>query len=168
MNRYQRDAFCCCRATMYQRVLNLLAPLLVLCSIVILLGFWKQIPDVIPTHYTFSGEVDGYGGKGTLWLMPAFGVAGEGMLFLLGCFPQWWNVNIPITERNRGAVYTALRDLMAEFHFCMALLFSTLSLPEQLLPRTMTLWVILALTTLMFVPVVRLLVRLNRIKKTMD
>lgn len=29
------------------------------------------LPDRIPTHWNFKGEVDGYGGKWTLFLMPA-------------------------------------------------------------------------------------------------
>ena len=39
-----------------------------------------QLPDQIPTHWNLKGEVDGYGSKRTLFLMPA------AMLGLLGLF----------------------------------------------------------------------------------
>jgi immunity protein, SdpI family len=43
-----------------------------------------QLPDRIPTHWNIRGEVDGYGGKWTLYLMP---IMTSGMLVLFYFLP---------------------------------------------------------------------------------
>jgi uncharacterized membrane protein len=43
-----------------------------------------QLPDRIPTHWNIRGEVDGYGGKWTLYLMP---IMTTGMLVLFYFLP---------------------------------------------------------------------------------
>jgi uncharacterized membrane protein len=46
--------------------------------------FYSGLPDQIPIHWNIRGEVDGYGGKWTLFLLPAFMV---GMLVLFYFLP---------------------------------------------------------------------------------
>lgn len=46
--------------------------------------FYAALPDQIPTHWNIRGEIDGYGGKWTLFIFPALMV---GMLGLFSVLP---------------------------------------------------------------------------------
>ena len=41
-------------------------------TILYLLYIWNGLPDMIPTHYNGAGEIDGYGGRWTIWISPVF------------------------------------------------------------------------------------------------
>ena len=50
--------------------LDVLALLILIGTILFLIVYWKHIPDMIPTHYNAKGEIDGWGGKASLLLLP--------------------------------------------------------------------------------------------------
>ena len=50
---------------------NWLAITLALLPFLIIVVFWDQFPEKIPTHWNEKGEIDGYGSPATLFLMPA-------------------------------------------------------------------------------------------------
>ena len=43
---------------------------------------YPSLPEQIPTHWNIRGEIDGYGGKWTLFLFPAMMVAHAGFVLL--------------------------------------------------------------------------------------
>ncbi len=53
--------------------LNALCALALLAVVVFLLLYWKHIPDSVPMRYDMRGQVEGWGAKGTLFLLPALG-----------------------------------------------------------------------------------------------
>ena len=55
-------------------VLDVLALLLLLGTIVFLIVSWTHIPDTVPTHFNAKGGIDGWGGKASLLMLPAVGV----------------------------------------------------------------------------------------------
>jgi uncharacterized membrane protein len=62
------------------RVYWIIAFLMVAASIAAPAWLYPGLPDRIPTHWNIRGEVDGYGGKWTLFLFPAI-MAGMLVLF---------------------------------------------------------------------------------------
>ncbi len=46
---------------------------------------WNQLPDIVPTHFSPSGEPDGFGPKWTLMILSAISV---GMYFLMKYVPK--------------------------------------------------------------------------------
>jgi len=46
--------------------------------------FYLQLPEKIPTHWNLQGQIDGYGPKGTIFIMPA---AMSGLLVLFALLP---------------------------------------------------------------------------------
>ncbi len=73
---------------------KLIAPLIVVASIIVTLVVFPRLPAAIPTHWNFSGEVDGYGSRTwAAWLMP-------GMLVLMWGMLRW----LPAID-PRGANY---------------------------------------------------------------
>ena len=161
-SRAEVDAFCGSPTTLWQRVLGILSPALLLGTVVYILIRWPHLPEQIPLHYNIAGEIDGYGGRGTLLLMPVIGLVSDAVVALAGRFPKSWNTGTKITLFNRVRVYRLVRDLMAELRLAMALFFGGFAVYQSLLPEHFSGNVIGLLTLLMFVPIVRYFVRLRR------
>ena len=47
--------------------------LLALLPLVLVAVFYARLPDQVPMHWGFDGEIDRYGSKNELWLMGALG-----------------------------------------------------------------------------------------------
>src|SRR5690606_29434028 len=59
-----------------------IGPLAVLAMIVATLAAWESLPTRVPMHWGLSGEVDGWGSRSSLFIMPAL-AAGMWALFAL-------------------------------------------------------------------------------------
>lgn len=161
-SRAEVDAFCGSPSTLWQRVLGILAPVLLLGSIVFILIRWPRLPEQIPSHYSIAGEIDGYSGRGILLLMPIIGLVMDLLLALVGRFPKSWNTGARVTLYNRVRVYRLVRDLMAELRLAGALFFSGFSVYLSLMPEHFSGNILGVLTLLFIVPLVRYFVRLAR------
>ena len=161
-SRAEVDAFCGSPTTLWQRVLGILSPALLLGTVVYILIRWPHLPEQIPLDYNIAGEIDGYGGRGMLLLMPVIGLVSDAVVALAGRFPKSWNTGTKITLFNRVRVYRLVRDLMAELRIAMALFFGGFAVYQSLLPEHFSGNVIGLLTLLMFVPIVRYFVCLRR------
>ena len=159
-SRAEVDAFCGSPTTLWQRILGILAPAVLLGAIVFVLIRFPSLPEQIPTHYNMAGEIDGYGGRFSLLLMPLIGLVMDGVLALVGRFPKSWNTGVRVTLYNRVRVYRILRDMMAETRLGMALLFAGFAVYQSLLPEHFSGNVIGVMTLLIFVPLVRYFIRL--------
>ena len=158
-SRAQVDAFCGCPTTRYQRIAGILAPLMLLGSIVYILIIWHKLPEQIPTHYNFAGEIDGYGGRGTLLLMPVIGLVTDLTVAVCGRFPKSWNTGVRVTVLNRVRVYRLVRDLMADLRLSMALAFAGFSVYTATLPERFSGNVTGIMLILIFAPIVRYFIR---------
>ena len=163
-SRAQVDAFCGCPTTRYQRIAGILAPLILLGSIVYILIIWHRLPEQIPTHYNFAGEIDGYGGRGTLLLMPVIGLVTDLTVAVCGRFPKSWNTGVRVTALNRARVYRLVRDLMADLRLSLAVSFAGFGIYAATLPEHFSGNVTGIMLILIFAPLVRYFVRLSRAK----
>ena len=78
-----------------------------LTSISILLFMWiyalynyVDLPETIPTHFNSKGEVDDFGNKLTIWIVPGIATVMYVGLFFLNKFPHLHNYMVNITEEN--------------------------------------------------------------------
>ena len=161
-SRAQVDAVCGGPPSLYQRIAGILAPVLLLGSIAYILILWHKLPEQIPTHYNFAGEIDGYGGRGTLLLMPIIGLVMDLSLALVCRFPQSWNTGVRVTVPNRTRVYRLVRDLMADLRLSMAVLFAGFGIYQASLPEQFSGNVTGIMLILIFAPLVRYFLRLAR------
>jgi uncharacterized membrane protein len=60
--------------------------LFLLIPYIYLYQIWDQLPDIVPTHFNFSGEADGWSSKRSLLFLPAF--LGIGIYLLLLFLPE--------------------------------------------------------------------------------
>ncbi|EGQ3390874.1 DUF1648 domain-containing protein [Staphylococcus pseudintermedius] len=73
--------------------INRCIPILWLVSIVILALFYTQLPAQEGTHLNFNGDVDGWGAKSQLWIVPI-------IMLIVWCFLFLLFKYLPIVERN--------------------------------------------------------------------
>lgn len=93
-----------------------------------LLSVYTGLPDVIPTHFNAAGEVDGHGGKGSLWMLP--GIALFTVLITLGlpqAAPSLINYPVKITEENRERQYALMLQFLSGLTLIMMALFTYIS-----------------------------------------
>lgn len=75
--------------------------LLLVCFIIAIVGM-ATLPDEIPTHFTMSGEIDGYGSPGTLLILPIIMLICNGMTSLIMHVmpPTMWNTPSKLKPQN--------------------------------------------------------------------
>ncbi len=161
-SRAQVDAFCGAPATRWQRIAGILAPVILLGCLAFILIIWHTLPEQIPTHFNAAGEIDGYGGRGTLLFMPIFGLVMDLSIALTGRFPKSWNAGARVTVLNRARVYRLLRDLMADLRITMALFFGACAVYFATLPEHFSGLVVVIAALLILVPILRYFIRLPR------
>ena len=77
------------------------------------------LPQRIPTHFNFSGQIDGYGAKAILWLYPALMAVSFGLLLLVERRPRSWNTGVRVTPYNQSFVYRTLKSMIVTLELCL-------------------------------------------------
>lgn len=57
------------RLKLYQLIILALGAVLTIAGLIYTIVKYPGLPAEIPTHYNFAGEIDGYGGKGAIWVL---------------------------------------------------------------------------------------------------
>lgn len=87
----------------------------------------SQLPEVIPTHFTFDGEVDGYGSKWILLILPISGTITYIGLSILNKFPHIFNYLVEITQENAERQYSIATKMIRILKLGIIILFGLLS-----------------------------------------
>ncbi len=82
--------------------------IIVALNYLLVLVFYFDLPDTIPTHFNLQGEVDDYGHKSVLWIIP---ILSSALYFGMGFFvthmkPSNINYPIKVTEKNAPQLYS--------------------------------------------------------------
>ncbi len=97
--------------------LELLLEVAGLSGLLLLVGLvlrsWSSLPERIPHHFNFRGEVDAWGGRWVLILMAALAAAFFAGFKILARFPHLGNYPVPITPENAERQYRNVRSLLA-------------------------------------------------------
>ncbi|SFJ05978.1 MULTISPECIES: DUF1648 domain-containing protein [unclassified Bacillus (in: firmicutes)] len=84
----------------------------------IYIGFmWSSLPHVIPTHFGFDGEADGFGGKGNIFIHPTVGLGFYILFHVLSRFPHLFNYPSHVTEEQKQQLYIHSRTLLGWLQF---------------------------------------------------
>lgn len=87
----------------------------------------NTLPDIIPTHFNASGQVDGHGGKASLLALPAIALFTFLLLSFISRFPQYCNYPVEITEQNAEFQYRNLVRLLRMLKLIMIVIFGSLA-----------------------------------------
>jgi len=88
-------------------------------SIGLLLALWIvsvicifSLPNIVPTHFNLSGQVDGCGSKEWFLLLPCITTILFIGLKVLGRYPHKYNYLVTITEKNALKEYTSATGMI--------------------------------------------------------
>ncbi|WP_211653475.1 DUF1648 domain-containing protein [Planococcus alpniumensis] len=84
-------------------------------SLIFLMVIYNLLPEEVPVHYNAFGEVDRWGTKGELFVLPAVGAFIIIFLQLLEKFPQSHNYPERLNKTNAKEFYLHSRKLMNQF-----------------------------------------------------
>lgn len=73
---------------------------------------WSNIPEIIPTHFGFSGVPDAFGSKNGLFIIVIIAVSLNILLSVLSKVPKYYNYPVSITEKNAEPLYKIGRQSM--------------------------------------------------------
>lgn len=143
-------------------VVEAIVSLLCLVGVVIfLLLMWSRIPDQIPAHYNAAGEVNRWGSKSELIVLPIVSWVLYGLITLMERYPQVWNTGVRVTEENRNRVYRILKNLIAVIKMLVLLVFAFLTVNSALC-WNLPIWFLGVFLLLVFGSVAFFLVQLSK------
>lgn len=114
--------------------------ILLLIANVIFVGFsWRPLPDTIPAHYNVFGEIDRWGSKTEILLLPAIACLLYVFMKIIEHNPRLWNTGVTVTEDNRERVYCVLQHLLSTMKLEITGMFLFLTL-ENVSSTPLSVW----------------------------
>lgn len=108
--------------TKYEKCLDVIGSGLFTVSILFIILQWGNLPEEIPAHFNAKGEVDRWGSKIEVLILPGIGIFMWIFLGLLEKAPYMHNYPARLNERNVEAFYLNSRRLCNEVkNFCLIL-----------------------------------------------
>ena len=97
-----------------ERMLNALTLLLLVGQVVLIIGYYAQLPETIPVHFGLAGKPDRWGGRAQLFIVPGL----SAFIFLLfwsfRFIPiDFYNMPFPITPENRDRQLRNSHEMLA-------------------------------------------------------
>jgi uncharacterized membrane protein len=96
------------------KFLEALGYLILLATWLMLLFFFKNLPDTIPVHYNYLGQPDRFGPKASIFVLPIIATIVFVAMTMLNKYPQVLNCTVRITEDNAQRQY-AIANRMIRF-----------------------------------------------------
>lgn len=86
--------------------------LILVSQFALIISNFEFLPNRIPIHTTAGGEVDQWGPKWTLWLMPGINILILGVIFYFHARPEVLNYSTPVTEENKHKLYAGMQKFL--------------------------------------------------------
>ncbi|WP_155593302.1 DUF1648 domain-containing protein [Lysinibacillus cavernae] len=110
------------RKTRAEKVRDYIGGSLFVLSIFYIIVMWGNLPNEIPGHFNGAGEVDRWGSKIELFILPFIGLFLWMLLGLLEKAPHMHNYPACLNENNVEAFYLNSRKILNEVkNFCLIL-----------------------------------------------
>jgi uncharacterized membrane protein len=90
---------------------------------IITLYFFKNLPDNIPTHFNAAGEVDAYGNRSSILLLPVIGTVLFIGMTILNRYPYIFNYPVKISPENATKQYTMATRLIRLLKLSILIIF---------------------------------------------
>lgn len=109
--------------TPLQNVLEILGGLLCLGTLLYFFLQWSSLPDQVPVHYNFAGEIDRWGSKNELLLLPIVSLVLYLVITAVSFFPQSWNMLVTPTPETAPVLYRNMKTMLLTLKVETTLLF---------------------------------------------
>ncbi|MFD1141637.1 DUF1648 domain-containing protein [Larkinella insperata] len=101
-----------------ERLLNVLALLLIIGQLALIFGYYPQLPETIPVHFGLAGKPDRWGGRGNLFVVPGLSVFFFVLFWGIRQIPaEFYNQPVPQTPENRDRLVRNTHQMLAMLLF---------------------------------------------------
>ncbi len=109
-------------------IIDIVCVVLIVITVISFVTNYASIPDQVPTHYGFSGEIDSYGPKSTAIILPVFMVGLFVLLKVAERHPKLWNTGtVEVTPENAERIYGVMRGMLSTLRLIVVVLLSYLT-----------------------------------------
>ncbi len=112
--------------TGFHKGIEIITLIVLIAMIIYPVIMWNTLPAKIPMHYNAAGEIDRWGSRGELILLPVIGMFMYGLLTLVAFSPSAWNIPVTITRENRIRVYQCTKSMLVLMKLEVIVLFAYL------------------------------------------
>lgn len=88
--------------------------------------YYSSLPDQVPMHFNYKGEVDRYGSKDSVWGLAIIGALTAFGLYKLSQHPHIFNYPVKITKDNAEKFYKDSVKMLSYVNLLIAILFATI------------------------------------------
>jgi|SRR5690625_27769 len=92
--------------------------------IVLLIVVWSKLPDQVPAHYNAAGEVDRWGSKWELMILPLMGLFTTMLVIGFELYPEMHNYPKRFNESNAKEFYLNSRKMINQLKNMVLIIFS--------------------------------------------
>ena len=113
--------------TRVEKIMDIVSLLLIVINLAYLISVWNTLPEQVPIHFNGKGEVDGWGGRVVIWLLPTISLFLWFGLTIMERVPHLFNYPIEITEKNAVFQYKNARmmSLFLKVEIILILLYTS-------------------------------------------
>jgi uncharacterized membrane protein len=86
--------------------------------------YYNDLPEQIPTHYNATGQVDGFSGRASIFVLPVIGLFLNAGMNWLNKVPHIFNYSVNITKENAKTQYTLATKLIRFLNLGIVLTFT--------------------------------------------
>lgn len=144
-------------------IMEVICLILMVGIVLYLILVWNKLPDKIPAHYDWAGNVDRWGSKGELLILPIMTWIMYGFISVVELFPKAWNTGVKVTEENQARVYRVLKYMIKSLKLIVVLDFSYMTI-NSILGKSLPGWFLPVFLGLTFGDLIFWLVKLVRVK----
>jgi uncharacterized membrane protein len=145
-------------------------------SAVLLIAMWVftiysfiEMPETIPTHYNLKGEVDDYGSKMTILILPFITSILFVALTWLNKYPHIFNYPTEITEVNAERQYTMATRMLRFMKLALVMIFSEIVVSTYLITQGVVkgtgIWIIPVELLIIAVPMIVVFIQAGKNKE---
>lgn len=99
--------------------------------LVILVGlpvfYFGELPEKVPVHFNAAGQIDDYGSKASLIVLPLTGLFMYGLLTVISLFPHIFNYPVKITPENARVQYSLATRMLRILKTVILVMFTFIS-----------------------------------------
>ena len=128
-----------------------------------LIFHWSSIPDKIPAHYDWEGNIDRWGNKSDLIFLPMMSWFLYLLITGLQQVPLVWNTGVKITEENEERVYRTLKYMMETLKLIVVADLTYITV-HSLMGKSLSGWFTMIVLVAVFGDLIFWIVRLYQVK----
>lgn len=142
-------------------VVEILCLLMLIGTTLYLILGWQSFPEQVPMHSNFAGEIDRWGNKREMLILPILSWILYVFMTVVEQFPQVWNTGVKVTVENRVRIYRILKNMLGTIKIIIIALFSYMTVATSLAVK-LPVWFTIVTLVLVFGDITFWLVKLYR------